>query len=483
MKRFIVIGLDFGTTYTKCVFRDDVNGESWPVSFHLNGKNTYFVDSFVNLQATPGEEGTIKSPFQGNLQRDIQGNQGTRRYLKVRLLRTVIESPQDTVLLYDAKLNAALYLSHVLFHVMDKVNVWASARRIGFADLNLLVQMCMPDRHFDQQKMGSTPRDVFRSVLSVAYSAALSRYREFIASGQVPGSPLDFAPLPSVDDIRSRMDVPIAADRSCRCVSETYAISQTVLMNRSVPSGFFFIVDVGGGTVDVSLVHVQRNSSRPFVIYENEVIFQGSSVFDVKLKARFPDLSFKQVINLKEGRKAGLPPSFDSNAFESEWAVIAKQVYNDTATNLGTVIWRSLHYWGSLYLMGPDGKMERNPRLWPAVKGSDFKDFQYIFLGNGYVKDPYEEACRYFYRTMGWEINPNTLQLMPPSDFKGLDHASLGFSKPNQVLSDPFVMRRFAVAYGLSFEADGSANRPIPCVSPAADPLSRSDPSSDYIDT
>jgi hypothetical protein len=483
MKRFIVIGLDFGTTYTKCVFRDDVNGESWPVSFHLNGKNTYFVDSFVNLQATPGEGGAIKSPFQGNLQRDIQGNQGTRRYLKVRLLRAVIESPQDTVLLYDAKLNAGLYLSHVLFHVMDKVNVWASARRIGFADLNLLVQMCMPDRHSDQQKMGSTPRDVFRSVLTVAYAAALSRYNEFIASGHVPGSPLDFAPLPSVDDIRSRMDVPIAADRSCRCVSETYAISQTVLMNRSVPSGFFFIVDVGGGTVDVSLVHVQRNSSRPFVIYENEVIFQGSSVFDVKLKARFPDLSFKQVINLKEGRKAGLPPSFDSNAFESEWAVIAKQVYNDTATNLGTVIWRSLHYWGSLYLMGSDGKMERNPRLWPAVKGSDFKDFQYIFLGNGYVKDPYEEACRYFYRTMGWEINPNTLQLMPPSDFKGLDHASLGFSKPTQVLSDPFVMRRFAVAYGLSFEADGSANRPIPCVSPAADPLSRSDPSSDYIDT
>lgn len=483
MKRFIVIGLDFGTTYTKCVFRDDVNGESWPVSFHLNGKNTYFVDSFVNLQATPGEGGAIKSPFQGNLQRDIQGNQGTRRYLKVRLLRAVIESPQNTVLLYDAKLNAGLYLSHVLFHVMDKVNVWAYARRIGFADLNLLVQMCMPDRHSDQQKMGSTPRDVFRSVLSVAYAAALSRYNEFIASGHVPGSPLDFAPLPSVDDIRSRMDLPIAADRSCRCVSETYAISQTVLMNRSVPSGFFFIVDVGGGTVDVSLVHVQRNSSRPFVIYENEVIFQGSSVFDVKLKARFPDLSFKQVINLKEGRKAGPPPSFDSNAFESEWAVIAKQVYNDTATNLGTVIWRSLHYWGSLYLMGSDGKMERNPRLWPAVKGSDFKDFQYIFLGNGYVKDPYEEACRYFYRTMGWEINPNTLQLMPPSDFKGLDHASLGFSKPTQVLSDPFVMRRFAVAYGLSFEADGSANRPIPCVSPAADPLSRSDPSSDYIDT
>jgi hypothetical protein len=483
MKRFIVIGLDFGTTYTKCVFRDDVNGESWPVSFHLNGKNTYFVDSFVNLQATPGEGGVIKSPFQGNLQRDIQGNQGTRRYLKVRLLRAVIESPQDTVLLYDAKLNAGLYLSHVLFHVMDKVNVWASARRIGFADLNLLVQMCMPDRHSDQQEMGSTPRDVFRSVLSVAYAAALSRYREFIASGHVPGSPLDFAPLPSVDDIRSRMDAPIAADRSCRCVSETYAISQTVLKNRSVPSGFFFIVDVGGGTVDVSLVHVQRNSSRPFVIYENEVIFQGSSVFDVKLKARFPDLSFKQVINLKEGRKAGLPPSFDSNAFESEWAVIAKQVYNDTATNLGTVIWRSLHYWGSLYLMGSDGKMERNPRLWPAVKGSDFKDFQYIFLGNGYVKNPYEEACRHFYSTMGWDVKPNTLQLMPPSDFKGLDHASLGFTKPTQVLSDPFVMRRFAVAYGLSFEADGSAYRPIPCVSPAADPLSRSDPSSDYIDT
>jgi len=481
MKRFIVIGLDFGTTYTKCVFRDDVNGESWPVSFSLNGKNTYFVDSFVNVDAD--SLGDIKSPFQGSLQRDLRGKEGTRRYLKVRLLRAVIESPQDTALLSDAKLNAALYLSHVLFHVMDKVAVWASLRRIRFVDLNFLVQMCMPDRHSDQQKTGSTPREVFRSVLSVAYAAALTRYKALIAAGHVPGSPLDFVPLPTADVIRERLALPDMPEKSCRCVSETYAISQTVLMNRSVPSGFFFIVDVGGGTVDVSLVHVQRNSSRPFVIYENEVIFQGSSVFDVKLKSCFPDLSFKQVINLKEGRKAGLPSSFNYDLFESEWAVIAKQVYNDTATNLGTVIWRSLHYWGALYLMGPDGKMEHNPGLWPAVKGSEFKGFQYIFLGCGYVKNPYEDACRYFYRAMGWEINPNTLQLMPPSDFKGLDYASLGFSKPTQVLSDPFVMRRFAVAYGLSFEADGSANRPIPCVSPAADPLSRSDPSSDYIDT
>jgi hypothetical protein len=386
-------------------------------------------------------------------------------------------------LLLDAKLNAAFYLSHVLFHVLDKVNRWAADRRIPFGDLSLLVQMCMPDRHSDQQALGSTPRDVFSSVLSVAYSAALFRYRDFLASGHAPGSPLDFAPLPSVGDVQSRLGKPTMADGSCRCVSETYAISQTVLMNRSVPSGFFFIVDVGGGTVDVSLVHVQRNSSRPFVIYENEVIFQGSSVFDVKLKARFPELSFKQVINLKEGRRAGLPASFDLDAFESEWEIVSKQVYNDTATNLGTVIWRSLHYWGSLYLMGPDGKKQRNPGLWSAVKGSEFKNFRYIFLGNGYVKNPYEEACRHFYTSMGWQIKPSTLQIMPTSDFKGLEHEPLGLTKPTQVLSDPFVMRRFAVAYGLSFEADGSAHRPIPFVSPAADPLSGTDPSSDYIDT
>jgi len=483
MKRFIIIGLDFGTTYTKCVFRDDVNGESRPISFHINGKETYFVDSFVNVQANGAADKAIKSPFQGSIQRDILRNQGTRRYLKVRLLRAAIESPQDHDLLLDAKLNAAFYLSHVLFHVLDKVNRWAADRRIPFGDLSLLVQMCMPDRHSDQQALGSTPRDVFSSVLSVAYSAALFRYRDFLASGHVPGSPLDFAPLPSVGDVQSRLGKPTMADGSCRCVSETYAISQTVLMNRSVPSGFFFIVDVGGGTVDVSLVHVQRNSSRPFVIYENEVIFQGSSVFDVKLKARFPELSFKQVINLKEGRRAGLPASFDLDAFESEWEIVSKQVYNDTATNLGTVIWRSLHYWGSLYLMGPDGKKQRNPGLWSAVKGSEFKNFRYIFLGNGYVKNPYEEACRHFYTSMGWQIKPSTLQIMPTPDFKGLEHAPLGLTKPTQVLSDPFVMRRFAVAYGLSFEADGSAHRPIPFVSPAADPLSGTDPSSDYIDT
>ena len=142
MKRFIIIGLDFGTTYTKCVFRDDVNGDSRPVSFHLNGKDTYFVDSFVNVQADGTADKAIKSPFQGSLQRDILRNQGTRRYLKVRLLRAAIESPQDYDLLSDAKLNAAFYLSHVLFHVLDKVNRWASDRRISFDNLNFLIQMC-----------------------------------------------------------------------------------------------------------------------------------------------------------------------------------------------------------------------------------------------------------------------------------------------------------------------------------------------------
>lgn len=101
MKRLIIIGLDFGTTYTKCVFRDD-NEESRPVSFHLNGKDTYFVDSFVNVQTEVSADNTIKSPFQGSIQRDIFRNQGTRRYLKVRLLRAAIESPQDHDLLRDA---------------------------------------------------------------------------------------------------------------------------------------------------------------------------------------------------------------------------------------------------------------------------------------------------------------------------------------------------------------------------------------------
>lgn len=483
MGRFIVIGLDFGTTYTKCVFRDDENGESWPVSFSLEGKETYFVGSYINVQSDRRKSKWITSPFQNSLQSDLHGAEGTRRYLKVRLLRATIESPLDRDLLFDAQLNATFYLSHVLFHVFEKIDVWAAARKLRFSDLKFLVQMCMPDRHSDQHSLASGPRDVFKSVLAKAYDAALTAYRRFRAEGHAPGSADALAALPSPDDLLERVGVASSVSVSCSCVSETYAISQTVLKNRSVPSGFFFIVDVGGGTVDVSLVHVNRNSSKPFVIYENEVIFQGSSVFDVKLKERFPALSFKQVINLKEGRKFGLPANFDWAAFELERGEISKQVYNDTATNLGTVIWRSLHYWGSLYFIGPDGKQVPNPQLWRTVKGSDFKHFQYIFLGNGFRKDPYESACRHFYQSMGWEVKPNTLQLMPPPDFKGLDHRALGYDRPTQVMSDPFVMRRFAVAYGLSFEADGDGNRPIPCVSPMDPPPVKSDPSSDYIDT
>lgn len=350
----------------------------------------------------------------------------------------------------------------MLFHVLDKVNRWASDRRIPFNDLSFLVQMCMPDRHSDQQQLGSTPREVFRSVLSVAYSAALSRYREFLDSGHVPGSPLDFSPLPSVEDVQSRLIEPTSDDKSCRCVSETYAISRTVIANKAVPSGFFFIVDVGGGTVDIKLVNIDRKRPQPMIIYENEVIFQGSTVFDIGLKKGFPELSFKQIINLKEGRKSGLPAGFDVEAFRLEKTRIAKSVHDDTARLLGGVLWRSLHYWGPLFVTNRLGRVEENPDLWPTAKRSNFRNFRYIFLGNGFTPDPYELACRFFYKTQYWDIDPQALMLLKPGDFVGIDHTTFGFSNPNQVSADPMVMRRFAVAYGLSFEADVDLGRDSP---------------------
>ncbi len=461
MSRSINIGLDFGTTYTKCVFRDELNNKVWPVSFHSNGKRTYFLDSFVTISKDSAGHSVLKSPLQSSIQTDFKSEQGTRRYLKVRLLRAAIESPRNRQLLDDAKRNAAFYLSHVLFGVLDSIHTWSSNSNVEMGQLDLLVQMCMPDRHSDQGDIDSDARKEFKSALSTAFYCAKRSYEKAIESGFAPGDPPSSFHLPTIEEIDASLN-PDSYDDRCKCVSETYAISRTVIANKAVPSGFFFIVDVGGGTVDISLVNIDRKKSQPMNIYDNEVIFQGSTVFDIGLKKCFPELSLKQVINLKEGRKSGLPAGFDIEAFRLEKTRIAKSVHDDTARLLGDVLWRSLHYWGPLFITNSHGRVEENPDLWPTAKRSDFRNFRYIFLGNGFTPDPYELACRFFYKTQYWDIDPQALMLLKPDDFVGIDHTTFGFSIPNQVSADPMVMRRFAVAYGLSFEADVDLGRDSP---------------------
>lgn len=490
MPRLIIIGLDFGTAFTKCVFRDVTKDIARPVAFFVNGRRTYFVDSFINLSRNKSGDETLSSPFESSLQKDFTDGCGTRRYLKVRLLKAALERDTSPDLLDDARLSAAYYLSHVLFCALDQIHSWVSGFNLRITDLKILVQMCMPDRHSDQSKSESLPRDIFRKVLSAAYDSALSSYANCLKQGHTPGDAFPYGVLPTLLEVRNAL-VSEGTDNPqiYSCISETYAISKTVVRNSSVPSGFFFLVDVGGGTLDVSLVYIDRKNNPAMNIYENEVIFRGSTVFDLELKRRFPQLSTRQVINLKEGRRVGIPSGFDFKLFEAAKSEIAQAVYLDCARALGSVVWRSLAFFGPLKVKENNREID-NPALWPTVKRSEFQNFQYIFLGNGFTPEPYEIACRYFYRAQHWDINPGVIQLMPPNDFQGLDPEVLALESYGHVASSPIVMRRFAVAYGLTFEPDPpeaddgqDGLRPSPVTSVPPEVVEIFNPRADYIDT
>lgn len=398
----VIAGLDFGTTFTKCIVRNLVNeAECFPVLFELKGgRSEYFVPSLIIRT-----QGCVGTPFDTEMRGD-----GYVHFLKMRLLGhmdTAAKPWNKSGSQDEARSDVAFFLSHVICGIYKFVAKKWTDFGVHPDDV-LRINICIPVGDANRANV----ENEFLATLSAAYSSV----------NLVGGKPAAF---PTYAEVSSSISNPRADRRGwdfCASYPETSSNLQAFLKSPARRQGLYIMIDVGGGTLDVSIFRytpMLQGDWKLTYLY-SEVICSGSSQIDMRLKERIPEADITYLRALKESRSGfSGDQRLKAMAFLSD---VEREIYTEVAQAMGRTLEESRSR------ISPDATL--------ALK--DLRTVRFFFVGKGFVKYPYEDAVRFFHKT--WPESPQQVALVPPSDIKwpiGMAPASL------------FV--RFTVAYGLSF--------------------------------
>lgn len=438
-REIYVLGLDFGTAFTKCIARSLRNeSTSWPVEFMINGRPRYFIDSVLRVRGS-----MKKSPFETSMD-----DEKTIHFLKMRLLGKTSASADlwsDGSTREEAIADAAYFLSHVIANARDYMS--KLSKRIGksfdgSSGGELYINMCMPVAVQDQPT-----QEIFLKVLHVAYAVNQGR--------------CESQQLPTYDEILSCVGNPLSyADAAsfCTCYPETSANLQSFLKSPARQDGYYALVDVGGGTVDVTLLEYNSRRKTPLWYYHSEVICEGSSQMEMRLKSIFPRFPMHKLRHFKEGK--GLPDNVAAENLRLSLDKVIQEIHDRVGRAMGSCIEESFKRFGYA-----DIRRQKD-----QIRGMRF-----FFCGNGMCSNPYEHAVRFFHRAWGWMPDPDSVPFQAPRDLQ---------INPSIDGDGGSVFQRLTVAYGMSFMADNLSDciypKQIPLRTNNGRELSSYNPASDY---
>ena len=407
LEYLIVVGLDFGTAYTKCVMRDALvrdPGKAFPVPFELADGWTYLVPSVV-IRKPDG----LASAFDGPL------TDASERidYLKMRLVaeldRQRAGAWRDGVSSAEAQVLVAWFLAQVLARV-------GRAIRLRWTDFGscrsdqCFINICVPIAHAD----GSAVEKCLLDALCAARNAL---------------GPAGTATI-SVDQIRTVLaDTAMLnqARQHCYAYPETSANLQSYLKSRARQPGLYLFSDVGAGTVDLTFFQLMADpgDDTPLRYYHASVLDAGSSKLELKAKELDPSLSLLDLIAAKEGH-----PDRQNDRLARALAAARIVVHDEIASGVGRGVTVT------------ESKLHRDR----FYQRSQMRNIRLMYSGGGYTNQPYGEAVRAFYRLRQWDHLPELKALPIPDDMVW---------SPNIA---PISFCRLSVAYGLAFaryELDG----------------------------
>lgn len=435
MEHLIVVGLDFGTAYTKCVVRDALvrdPGKAYPVPFELADGWSYMVPSVVMRRATG-----LASAFDGPLAETDERVD----YLKMRLVSELDRRRAGAWRDGDTAGEIQVLVAWFLSQVMARVGLEIHRRWPDFGNHpgdECFVNICVPIAHAD----GSRVEQCILDALCAAQSA-LGK-----AGTQAP----------SLEQIRTELsnDPKLRQARThCYTYPETSANLQSYLKSRARRPGLYLFADVGAGTVDLSFFQLLEDTGKdaPLLYYHAAVLDAGSSRLELKAKEMDPGLLLSELIAAKEGHVRR-----PNNRLTRALATARKTVHDEVALGVGTGV------------KVTEAKLHRD-RYYQLTQ---MRNVKLMHAGGGYALDPYGHALRYFHKHRQWGDAPPLQPLPVPDD---LVWATQG----KQV---PFA--RLSVAYGLAFaryELDGHKFPSEVAVNPdITDPVQTERPSAPTMD-
>ena len=231
----IYVGIDFGTTFTKVSFQ--VGAREGATKYSIR----YSMSPSEDAYCIPSKLGYAKNSdelvfVQGEFQDDID----EVKYFKYSMIEKGVPRHRDLdrrpALKNDPqRLCSAFYLAHLLKDIKSRVQEHYAVKG-RYAALRWYVNMGVPVSDFNAK-----PKPIYDEALNVAWH---------LAENEVLLPRMDLGHLDSL--YSSWIDHSTWSGR-LNTVPELYAEIIMFLQDKSVDKGFYSVIDIGGGTVDLAV--------------------------------------------------------------------------------------------------------------------------------------------------------------------------------------------------------------------------------------
>ena len=393
----ISVGLDFGTAFTKCMVRNSATNELFPVSYLIKGEKKYLLPSLLYN----GKDNIIHP-----LDPEAHGRMATIPYLKMALAEkargdtpkwlNLVRKSNGNHLEYDLTQSIEGLVGYYLLVLVSRIREFVTEKWPDFGDVSddqIFYNMSLPVAEIQQEII----LEAFKKCLYWAVSNA-----------ENDNWPNDF-------EIMAKQIMSHPQRDDCHFLGEVTANVMSYRRERGGRPGLYLFVDVGAGTVDLSvfLYPDERFFDSLQTYTASQVSFTGSS--QIELRAlELADRTTQTKDLLARLRKCKESPA-EYPELQSLITRAKKSLLPELQNSIRTTL----------------GKAQTKHRA------NEFRTMNVIMGGGGWCKVPYRDATESASR--GFHLNPEFRSLPSPAKSHDLWPGL------------PQAAQRFSVALGLSY--------------------------------
>lgn len=395
---YLIVGLDFGTAFTKCMVRDFNYRRATPVEFDHNGESASLIPSQLGWRA-----GRLVHPLDGNGDASV-----TLSFIKMALASAAAGTVSDwldgvvrPLGVDDPKHQLETVQTLVVFYIeriLRDVREWIQGRWKDFGQVagdTIYYNMAVPVA----QASDAAIIEAFQECLTAAVS--------LLRSGTKP-----HATLKDCIDLVGRhkyQQIP-----ECALIPEVTANVQSYIRSRGGRHGLYLFADVGAGTVDFSVFIFYDHHGDMALTYPHAAVEHlGSSQLEFRAFHSLQTNLLEKLRLVKEG-------ATDNGKWEVNLPVALEFTRNSMKGEITEVTQRVIGY------------TQRK------VRRKQFQTMEILYGGGGCCASPYEDGIKAAFDPR-WGLDAVSQPLPVPEDVDWPGN------------NGHTLFKRFSVAYGLSF--------------------------------
>jgi len=403
---FIQIGFDFGTAYSKCIYRDVITNKAW---IYLPAGSEYMEHPFLISSALLFKDGKLSHVENIGCDYHMNGLYHLKRALeKVALCQwsdSVLDPYRNVLGQSDVRHLAKLVHFCAVYFLAGSFGEVREQVRQQFPNFGtrtddyIAVNLAVPVADAERPKVNQ----LYNQILIEAW----------VLADKLKGHPVvDVAEVEKLLNTISEKENPTIKD-ACFIYPETSANVQGFVRSRVSSPGIYLFSDTGAGTVDQSVFIFLRDDNCEHLTYlHGNVLPLGSSSIERRAALVYRRTDWETLEAWRQKKESG---GMEFPLIEARNA-IHRELMRGTEQTLA---------WAKQKLI---------------VK-NQLDQIRVIFGGGGHCEHPYKTAVMHpfsggLFRRV---ISPDVLGMPVPSDLE----LEMGKTR---------WMRRLSVAYGLSFE-------------------------------